>query len=120
MKNKKEISRQKRHRAMLLKIKGAGSRPRLLVKRSLRNLSAQLIDDSEAKTLFSLATSCKEFKDKSPVAGNLKAAVIFGDIFAKKAKEKGITKIIFDRGGYLYHGRIKAFADALRKGGLEF
>jgi len=88
--------------------------------RSLKNLCVQVIDDTKNKTIFSLSTSDKEIKQKLPGGGNVKAAQLFGEVFAIKAKEKGITRIVFDRAGYLYHGRIKAFAEALRKGGLEF
>lgn len=93
--------------------------PRLMLHRSLKNLSAQVIDDAQNKMLFSLSTLDKEVKQRFPSSGNLKAAEFFGEVFARRVKEKGITKIIFDRAGYLYHGRVKAFADALRKGGLE-
>lgn len=92
----------------------------MIVHRSLNNISAHVIDDTEKKIKFSFSSMDKEIKQKFAQAGNIKAAQFFGEVFAKKAKEKGITKIIFDRGGYLYHGRIKAFAEALRKGGLEF
>lgn len=113
MKNKKEISRLKRHQRIKLRILGRSQRPRLVVHRSIKNLSAQILDDTQNKVLFSL-------KQKLASVGNIKEAQVFGEIFSQKAKEKGITKIIFDRAGYLYHGRIKAFAEALRKGGLEF
>jgi large subunit ribosomal protein L18 len=118
--NKKEQSRAKRHNRIKLRMTGSQEKPRLLVHRSINNLSAQVIDDTRSRTMFSLSTLDKEVKQKFPNSGNVKAAIFFGELFAKKAKEKGITKIIFDRAGYLYHGRIKAFADALRKGGLEF
>jgi len=99
---------------------GTGEKPRLVVHRSLKHLCAQVLDDSRRATLFSLSTLDKEIRQKFPNAGNLKAAQYFGEVFAKKAKEKGFAKIIFDRAGYLYHGRIRVFAEALRKGGLEF
>ncbi len=99
---------------------GVEEKPRLVVKRSLNNLSAIVINDAENKVIFSFSTANKEFKQKVKNSGNVKAAEIFGQIFSEKAKEKGITKIIFDRAGYLYHGRVKKFAEALRKGGLEF
>jgi len=99
---------------------GTAGRPRLVVRRSLKNLSAQIIDDTKNITLFSLSTLDKEIKQRFAYSGNTKAAEFFGEIFAKMAKEKGITKIIFDRAGYLYHGKIKAFAESLRKGGLDF
>ncbi len=91
-----------------------------MVHRSLKNISAQLVDDTKNKILFSSSTFDKKLRQKFPSAGNLKAAESFGQFFAQEAKQKGITRIIFDRAGYLYHGRVKAFADAARKGGLEF
>jgi large subunit ribosomal protein L18 len=120
MKEKKEPLRLKRHRRIRVHMQGSEQRPRLIVHRTLKNLSAQVIDDTNNKTLFSLTTFDKEVKDKFAYAGNVKAAGFFGEVFARRAKEKGITKIVFDRAGYLYQGRIRAFAEALRKGGLEF
>jgi large subunit ribosomal protein L18 len=99
---------------------GSESVPRLVVKRSLTNMYAQLVDDIKDKILYSSSTKDKDVKSKLPYCGNIKAAVIFGEAFAKKAKEKGFSKVVFDRAGYLYHGRIKAFADSARKGGLQF
>jgi large subunit ribosomal protein L18 len=118
--DKKAESRLKRHKRIKLKMRGTNEIPRLVVNRSLKNLTAQIIDDIKDKTTFSLTTLDKEVKEKFPNAGNIKAAEFFGEIFARRVKERGISKIIFDRAGYLYHGRIKAFAEALRKGGLEF
>jgi len=118
--NKKELSRLKRHRRIKLKMRGKSDRPRLVVKRSISNLSAMVVDDTQDKVMFSFSTASKEFKQKIKNAGNIKAAELFGQLFSAKAKEKGITKIIFDRAGFLYHGRIKAFAESLRKGGMEF
>ncbi|MFH0856234.1 MAG: 50S ribosomal protein L18 [Candidatus Omnitrophota bacterium] len=118
--NKKELSRLKRHRRIRMKMQGTQAKPRLVVKRSLNNLSAQVIDDTENKVLFSFSTASKEFKKKTGSCGNVNAACAFGEAFSRMAKEKKINKIIFDRAGYLYHGRIKAFAEHLRKGGLEF
>ncbi len=118
--DKKELIRIKRHRRLRLRIIGTMQRPRLSVHRSLTNLYGQVIDDSSNQTLFSLSTRDKEIKAKFPYGGNIKAATFFGEVFSRKAREKGITSIIFDRGGYLYHGRVKAFAEALRKGGLVF
>jgi len=118
--NKKEQLRIKRHRRIRLRLFGTKERPRLIVHRSLKNLYAQVIDDTAQKTLFSLSTLNKQIKEKLPSAGNVQAAALFGEVFAQKVKEKGITKVVFDRAGYLYHGRIKAFADGLRKGGLVF
>jgi large subunit ribosomal protein L18 len=118
--NKKELSRLKRHRRIRMKMQGTKDKPRLVIKRSLNNLSAQIIDDTENKVLFSFSTANKEFKQKTGNSGNIKTAGAFGEFFSKMAKEKGISKIIFDRAGYLYHGRIKTFAESLRKGGMEF
>ena len=120
MKNKREISRTKRHIRIRLKIRGTAQRPRLVIHRSLKNLSAQVIDDAENKILFFMSTCDKEIKQKFACGGNVKAAEYFGEVFTRRLKEKGITAIVFDRAGYLYHGRIKAFAESLRKGGLEF
>lgn len=118
--NKKEESRFKRHRRIKLRMQGTDVMPRLVIHRSLKNLSAQVIDDTKDKTLFALTTLDREVKQRFASSGNIKAAEFFGEVFARRAKEKGITKIIFDRAGYLYHGRIKAFAEALRKSGLQF
>jgi large subunit ribosomal protein L18 len=118
--NKKEISRFKRHCRMKLRMHGDSAKPRLVIHRSLKHISAQVIDDAGAKALFSMSTRDKEIKDRFASSGNIKAAEFFGEVFSRRAREKGISKIIFDRAGYLYHGRVKAFADALRKGGLEF
>jgi len=117
---KKEELRLKRHKRIRMKMSGTPEKPRLVVHRSLKNISAQVLDDTTGKVLFSLSTKDKGLKEKFPGAGNLKSSGLFGEIFAQKAKEKGISKVIFDRAGYLYHGRIKSFADALRKGGMEF
>lgn len=92
----------------------------MVVHRSINNISAQAIDDTQAKTLFSLSTLDKGIKQKNKNFGNVKTAAAFGELFAKAAKEKGITKVVFDRAGYLFHGRVKVFADSLRKNGLEF
>ena len=120
MKNKKALVRAKRHKRITLKIHGSATRPRLVVLRSIKHLSAQLVDDVQKKTLFSFSTTNKEMKSQLSSAGNVKSAILFGEAFAKRAKEKGFTRIVFDRAGYLYHGRVKAFAESLRKGGLEF
>lgn len=120
MLNKKTELRIKRHRTIRLKISGTGSRPRLVIRRSLKNFSAQLVDDTTHKTIFSMSTQDKQVKAKLGFAGNIKGAAVLGEEFAKKAIEKGLKTIVFDRAGYLYHGRVKAFAEALRKGGLVF
>lgn len=120
MVNKKELSRQKRHRRIRLNMTGTVEKPRLVVRRSLNNFSAQAVDDVNVKTIISISTMDKDIRQNFKSGGNIKAAEILGQLFSSKLKEKGITKIVFDRAGFLYHGRIKAFAEALRKGGLEF
>ncbi len=99
---------------------GSSDRPRMCVHRSLKNISVSIIDDSTGKVLMGLSTLAKDIKGKIKNGGNVKAAEALGDAFARLAVGKGITKVAFDRGGYLYHGRVKAFADAARKAGLEF
>lgn len=120
MKNKKLIKRLGRHTRIRKNAKSTADRPRLVVRPSLTNFSAQIIDDTKNITLLSLSTANKEIKSKVAKGGNIKAAEIFGTIFVEKAKAKGISKIVFDRAGFLYHGRVRAFAESLRKGGLEF
>ena len=117
---KKEIGRLKRHRRLRKRILGTPERPRLALHRSSKNLVAQIIDDLNQKTLLGISTLSKEFRDKIKSGGTEKSAALFGEMVANLAKGKGFSKIVFDRGGYLYHGRVKAFADAARKGGLEF
>lgn len=113
--NKVRIARHDRVRA---KIAGTTEIPRLNVFRSNSNIFAQIIDDSEGKTLVSASSIDKELKLEN--GGNVEAATKVGELIAKRAKEAKITKVVFDRGGYLYHGRVKALADAARENGLEF
>ena len=112
--------REKRHLRLRKKVVGSTDRPRLNLRRSLKNLFVQIIDDSKGATLLSASTADKDFKKKAAYGGNIKAAAALGDLVAQMAKGKSISKVVFDRGGYDYHGRIKAFAEAARKGGLEF
>ncbi|MDD5422424.1 MAG: 50S ribosomal protein L18 [Candidatus Omnitrophota bacterium] len=112
---------ERRHKIIRKKISGTAQKPRLSVYRSLNNLYAQLVDDVTGKTLVSLSTNSPDLKDKvKKDAGNVKGAGMLGVALAEKCKSKGITDIVFDRSGYLYHGRVKALADAARKGGLKF
>ncbi|MFA5060419.1 MAG: 50S ribosomal protein L18 [Candidatus Omnitrophota bacterium] len=120
MVNQREVKRFYRHKRIRQKVSGTSQRPRVCVHRSLNNLQAQAIDDIAGKIIFALSTLDKNVRSKAKSGGNVQAAVVLGEAFAVKALEKGIKKISFDRGGYMYHGRIKAFADAARKGGLEF
>lgn len=116
----KETKRIFRHKRIRDKIDGTSQRPRLVVHRSVKNISLQVINDAERKTLLSLSTASKSIKEKFGYGGNIKAAIFLGEMFAKLAKEKGIDKVVFDRSGYAYHGRIKALAETLRKGGLVY
>ncbi|RKY39725.1 MAG: 50S ribosomal protein L18 [Candidatus Omnitrophota bacterium] len=120
VKSKKERGRIRRHQRVRKKIFGTSEVPRLCIHRTLKNMEAQLIDDIEQKTLFSLSTKSKEFREKMPYGGNIRAASLLGEMFAQEAKKRGTEKVVFDRAGYLYHGRVKAFAEAARKGGLVF
>jgi large subunit ribosomal protein L18 len=99
------------------KVSGTSERPRLAVFRSLKHMYAQVIDDAAGKTLASAST---RDKDSSTKGANAAAAKALGALIARKAKDKGITRVVFDRGGYQYHGNIKALADAARENGLEF
>lgn len=120
MKNAKEFSRIKRHKRLRKKIMGRMERPRMSVHRSLTNLYVQFVDDLNQKTICSVSTLDPKVKGAVKGGGNLKAAEALGAHAALTAKSKGISKVVFDRGGYIYHGRIRAFADAARKNGLIF
>ena len=113
----KNAKRQKRHVRVRSKISGTPERPRLNVFRSNANIYAQVIDDINGVTLASASTLDKEFEG---TAGNCEAAKKVGLKVAERAKEKGISAVVFDRGGYLYHGRVAALAEGAREGGLEF
>ena len=108
--------RKERHERVRSKIVGTNDVPRLCVFRSNTNIYAQIINDLEGVTLVSAST----LENKGNNGSNIEAAKLVGASIAKKAKDAGITKVVFDRGGYLYHGRVKALADAARDGGLEF
>ncbi len=113
--------RQRRRKIIRKKIIGTQERPRLSVYRSLNHFYAQVINDVEGKTLVALSTLSPDVKESvKKDAGNVKGAVCLGTALAEACKKQGVVKVVFDRSGYLYHGRIKALADAARKGGLEF
>ena len=112
--NKARLQRHKRVRA---KISGTAERPRLDVFRSAKNIYAQVIDDVNGVTLVSASTKDKDFQN---YGGNVEAAKAIGEAVAKRAIEKGITEVVFDRGGYVYHGRVAALAEAAREAGLKF
>ena len=117
--NKKDQTR-KRHERIRLKIKGTPESPRLAVYRSTKHIYAQLIDDVNHKTLASSSSNDKDLKEKLAHGGNIDAAKIVGETIAKKALKAGVKECVFDRGGFLYHGRIAALADAAREAGLDF
>ncbi|MFT5700595.1 MAG: large subunit ribosomal protein L18 [Desulforhopalus sp.] len=117
--NPKTIARAKRVRRIRKKISGTAERPRLRVFKSNRHIYAQIIDDGAGKTLVSMSTVDKEF---TPGESTEKSAVakVVGELLATRAKAAGITKVIFDRGGSVYHGRVKSLSEGAREGGLEF
>lgn len=110
-------ARLKRHMRVRAKISGTSERPRLNVFRSAKHIYAQIINDVKSETIVSASTLDKDFEG---VGSNKEAAHKVGLSIAKKAKEEGIIKVVFDRGGYLYHGRVKELAEGAREGGLEF
>lgn len=116
----REELRTRRHRRVRRRVSGTAERPRLVVHRSSKNMSAQIADDVAGKVLLGVSTLAPELKDARAEATKKDLAKAAGKLIAEKAKAAGITKVVFDRGGYLYHGRIAAFAEGAREGGLEF
>jgi len=112
--------RKIRHLRVRRQVRGLPDRPRLVVFRSLNHIYAQLVDDDAGKTLLAVDSRSKEFRVRQPQGGNIAAAKLVGELLAGKAKAQGIERVVFDRGGYMYHGRVKALADAARAGGLVF
>ena len=121
-KESKDIVRSRVHKRIRNRMLGTKERPRLNVYRSLNHIYVQVIDDTDGKTLVSASTNEKkeDKKAKKATGGNVASAKAIGKLIAERAKAKGIAKVVFDRGGYLYHGRIKALADAAREAGLQF
>ena len=109
--------RKRIHKRIRSRVSGTEARPRLAIFRSVNHIYAQVIDDGEGKTLVAAGSTEKDLRGKG---GNVDGAKLIGKIVAERAKDKGIKKVVFDRGGYLYHGRVKALADAAREAGLEF
>jgi large subunit ribosomal protein L18 len=116
----KILARRRRHKRIRKKIFGTTNRPRLVVFRSLRHIYAQIIDDVKGTILLSASTLSKEVREKINYGGNVEAARVVGGLIAKKARRKRIKKVVFDRGGYSYHGRVQALAQAAREKGLKF
>ncbi|QZY54612.1 50S ribosomal protein L18 [Crassaminicella profunda] len=117
-KESKNAKRQKRHLRIRKKVSGTPERPRLSIYRSLSNMYAQIIDDVAGKTLVAASTSDKEITVDNK--GNKEAAKLVGELVAKRALEKGINTVVFDRSGYIYHGRVKELAEGAREAGLKF
>ena len=118
-KSRSEV-RENKHRKLLNRFSGTAERPRLAVFRSNNHMYAQIIDDTVGNTLVSASTLQKDVKAELEKTNNVEAAAYLGTVIAKKALEKGITTVVFDRGGFIYHGKIKALADAAREAGLNF
>ena len=114
------VSRKKRHSRVRKNLSGTQERPRLNVFRSLNHIYAQIINDENGTTLVSASTMDKEVGATLSFGGNINAATVVGKVVAERALAKGISKVVFDRGGYLYHGRVAALAAAAREAGLEF
>jgi large subunit ribosomal protein L18 len=112
--------RRRIHKRIRKTISGSGQRPRLCVYRSLSYIYAQIIDDTQGKTLVAASTLEKDVRGDSKQTGNIQASKLVGKAIADRARAKGIEAVVFDRGGYLYHGRIKAVAEAAREAGLKF
>lgn len=119
-KKMKITGRKKRARRVRTKVFGTTESPRLSVHRSLKNIFVQLIDDDKGISLIGVSSLCQNIKERKIEGGKINIAKAVGKLAAEKAKEKGISKIVFDRNGYLYHGRIKAVAEGAREGGLIF
>jgi large subunit ribosomal protein L18 len=122
IKKSRRVQRARRHRRIRKKIQGTAERPRLVVFRSLKNIEGQLVDDDSSRTLVGVSTLAEElrgFTGESRMP-NVEKAFEAGKLLADKAKAAGVETVVFDRGGYKYHGRVKAFAEGARKGGLEF
>jgi large subunit ribosomal protein L18 len=123
--NKWTSPRQKRRSKIKMRIRkrviGTSERPRLLVYRSLRQVTAQVVDDSQRKTLFTVTSQSKALKEQAAAAkGKIEVAKLVGKAVGEEAKKRNITSVVFDRNGYLYHGRVKAVADGAREAGLNF
>ncbi len=117
---RRQETRKRKHERVRKKIDGTSARPRLCVYRSLTNIYAQVVDDVTGTTLVSASSLDKEIKDKLANGGNKDAAAEVGRLVAARSVEKGISSVVFDRGGYIYHGRVKSLAEAAREAGLQF
>ena len=118
--NGRVTGRATRHHRIRRVVRGTRARPRLVVFRSLKHVYAQVVDDDRGVTLAAAASSAKALKPQIPSGSNIGAARAVGELIAQRAKAVGVTAVVFDRGGYKYHGRVKALADAARAAGLAF
>ena len=116
----KSDTRQRIHIRIRKKVSGTQGRPRLCIYRSLNHIYAQIVDDEKAMTLVSASTLDKEIREKTKAGGNIAGAKVVGQEIARRAKAKGIETVVYDRGGYRYHGRVKVLAEAAREAGLTF
>ena len=116
------LQRKRRHLRIRNKVRGTADRPRLVVFRSLKNIEGQIVDDDARRTVLGVSTLAAELKEFAPEGKNKRVEQSYaaGKLLAERAKAKGIEAVVFDRGGYRYHGRVKAFADGAREGGLQF
>ena len=119
-KKSRTVVRENKHRKLRNRFSGTAERPRLAVYRSNNHMYAQIIDDTVGKTLVSASTLDKDVKAELEKTNNVEAATVVGTVVAKKALEKGITTVVYDRGGFVYEGKVKALAEAAREAGLEF
>ncbi|MBN1504878.1 MAG: 50S ribosomal protein L18 [Candidatus Eisenbacteria bacterium] len=118
--SKREEARRRRHVRVRSRVSGTTARPRLCVFRSLRHIFAQVVDDSSGRTLVAASSLSKEIRESGEKHSKAKVGKAVGALLAQRAKAKGIETVTFDRGGYLYHGRVKALAEGAREGGLKF
>ena len=119
-KKSRTVVRENKHRKLRNRFSGTTERPRLAVFRSNNHMYAQIIDDTVGKTLVSASTLDKDVKAECEKTNNVEAATVVGKVVAKRALEKGITTVVYDRGGFIYEGKVKALAEAAREAGLEF
>ncbi len=116
----RNLKRQRVHLRVRARVRGRAQTPRLNVFRSLNHVYAQVVDDSNGHTLVAASSLDKEVRKTLKTGGNVAAAKVVGQVLAERAKAAGISRVVFDRGGYAYHGRVKALAEAAREGGLKF
>lgn len=118
---RRRLARQRRHARILKKLRGTTNRPRLVVHRTLKHMEAQLVDDEQGRCVTGVSTRSNEVQERLGEERTKTAqSKVAGQLMAERAREAGIERVVFDRGGYRYHGRVRAFADGAREGGLEF